>query len=417
MTGYWDELIEKAKQFGEQRNVEQAMDVLLAYADDEDALVLPEEAEDTYSPPEGVRSAARRALQLIADGKAGGGFTDVGRARAKQLAAGTAVSLATIRRMHSFFSRHAGDKKNGWSDAGKETPGYVAWLAWGGDAGAAWAKGIVGKNEKAAEGTTVVFNIDGVHLPAIKEAARLVVNATPDTSTTQPVVLQVAGKTLLAAPVENVGRADNPHYLWIEGALVGSEEPNRNGALWSTADLEFGQPSVLNGPLNWLHEARSVVGTIVGAQMVYPQEKADDGGRKFPYIRTQSAMWTWLYPQEAQLVEQASEWGKVWQSMECISETVTCAGESGCGESVGYMDMVKGAGCDHIRERSSVRHFNNPTFLGSALILPPARPGWAHADAVVMKQAEQAAESTFEAANGMSPEEWQNLMAAVIASA
>jgi hypothetical protein len=41
--------------------------------------------------------------------------------------------------MHSFFSRHAVDRKPDWGAKGKETPGYVAWQAWGGDAGAAWA--------------------------------------------------------------------------------------------------------------------------------------------------------------------------------------------------------------------------------------------------------------------------------------
>lgn len=52
--------------------------------------------------------------------------------------------------MASYFARHSVDKKIGWSDAGKETPGYVAWMAWGGDAGAAWSKSLASQwmNEK-----------------------------------------------------------------------------------------------------------------------------------------------------------------------------------------------------------------------------------------------------------------------------
>lgn len=105
---------------------------------------------DSVVPPQGVQSAGKRALELIKAGRAGAGFTDVGRARAAQLASGGPVSPDTVRRMASYFARHAVDKKAGWADAGKETPGYVAWLAWGGDAGATWSQAMAKKwmNEK-----------------------------------------------------------------------------------------------------------------------------------------------------------------------------------------------------------------------------------------------------------------------------
>lgn len=107
-------------------------------------------SENSYVPPQGVQNAGKRALELIKEGKAGVGFTSVGRARAAQLANGSALSKDTVRRMASYFARHAVDKKAGWADAGKETPGYVAWLAWGGDAGAVWSKSMASKwmNEK-----------------------------------------------------------------------------------------------------------------------------------------------------------------------------------------------------------------------------------------------------------------------------
>ena len=100
-----------------------------------------EGGEKTFKPPKGVQSAARHALQLIEDGKAGDGFTSVGRGRAHQLANVEAVSLAVIKKMHSYFARHAVDKKG--KDWDSDSPGKVAWLAWGGDAGRAWVNGIM----------------------------------------------------------------------------------------------------------------------------------------------------------------------------------------------------------------------------------------------------------------------------------
>jgi hypothetical protein len=99
----------------------------------------------TYKPPVSVQEAAQRALVWIADGKAGQGFTAVGRARAGQLARGEEVSDETIKRMRSYFARHQNDKKaEGFvrGEKGFPTPGRVAWDAWGGDAGEVWANSI-----------------------------------------------------------------------------------------------------------------------------------------------------------------------------------------------------------------------------------------------------------------------------------
>jgi len=100
---------------------------------------------ETYRPPQGVRTEAAKALAWIADGKAGPGFTDTGRARAAQLARGDAVSADTILRMYSFFTRHEVDKQGKGFNAGDEgypSAGRVAWAAWGGDAGFTWASTI-----------------------------------------------------------------------------------------------------------------------------------------------------------------------------------------------------------------------------------------------------------------------------------
>jgi hypothetical protein len=108
------------------------------------------EKKDSYKPPAGVQAEARRALEWIKGGNAGEGFTDVGRKRASDLAAGRAVSLKTIKRMHSYLSRHGVDKQGeGWSKGSKgyPSPGRVAWAAWGGDAAKSWVNGILGESD------------------------------------------------------------------------------------------------------------------------------------------------------------------------------------------------------------------------------------------------------------------------------
>lgn len=69
--------------------------------------------------------------------------TDVGIRRAVQLSNRQPVSLDTIKRMRSYFSRHEADRHGeGW---GVDSKGWQAWLLWGGDSGRAWAKKILGE--------------------------------------------------------------------------------------------------------------------------------------------------------------------------------------------------------------------------------------------------------------------------------
>lgn len=99
----------------------------------------------SYEPPQDVQDAAKRALIWVAEGRAGSGFTDVGRARAVQLANGRNVSEDTIRRMRSYFARHANDSDAEGFNRGEDgypSPGRVAWDAWGGDPGRRWANSV-----------------------------------------------------------------------------------------------------------------------------------------------------------------------------------------------------------------------------------------------------------------------------------
>ena len=116
---------------------------------------------DGYSPPAGARAAARKAIKFKEDGKAHGAGTSVGWTRAGQLARGETLSLSTVKRMYSYFSRHEVDKKGkDWANQSNPSNGYIMWLAWGGDAGYSWSRGVVEreKNNKFWQGSAFSSN-------------------------------------------------------------------------------------------------------------------------------------------------------------------------------------------------------------------------------------------------------------------
>ena len=95
-----------------------------------------------------MQSAARRAIKLKEQGKAKGAGTMVGWTRAGQLARGETLSLSTVKRMYSFFSRHEVDKKGkDFNNAENPSNGKIMWLAWGGDAGFSWSRKIVNREK------------------------------------------------------------------------------------------------------------------------------------------------------------------------------------------------------------------------------------------------------------------------------
>ena len=107
--------------------------------------------EETYRAPAGARATAARAIrwkEKYGDQVKGG--TQVGWTRASQLANNENLSRETVARMASFFARHKGNEKvapiyqdEPWRDAG-----HVAWLLWGGDAGAEWSRRVMDNMKK-----------------------------------------------------------------------------------------------------------------------------------------------------------------------------------------------------------------------------------------------------------------------------
>jgi hypothetical protein len=107
--------------------------------------------EETYTPTSGMKAAARRALRWKAEGKAKGAGTPVGWGRATDIVAGRAMSLSTVKRMYSFFSRHEVDKKGkDFYNSSNPSNGRIMWDAWGGDAGFSWSRKIAERERNKA---------------------------------------------------------------------------------------------------------------------------------------------------------------------------------------------------------------------------------------------------------------------------
>lgn len=121
-----------------------------------------------YKPTDAMKEEAQRGLDWRREHGRGG--TEVGIARARDISNGKSLSEETVKRMHSFFSRHEVDKDaEGFSpgEEGYPSNGRIAWALWGGDAGFAWSRRIAKSLEKersmqdVEECDTIPQNVEG----------------------------------------------------------------------------------------------------------------------------------------------------------------------------------------------------------------------------------------------------------------
>jgi len=90
-------------------------------------------------PTAGMAEAARTGLRLHNEGKSGDGLKPETVRRANIIAAREELTEDHVREMNAWFARHEADRRPGWNKPGEETPGFVAWMLWGGDAGRVWS--------------------------------------------------------------------------------------------------------------------------------------------------------------------------------------------------------------------------------------------------------------------------------------
>lgn len=99
-------------------------------------------------PTVAVSNAANIGLRLLKEGRGGKGLTRGAIVRAITLARREFVSVDRLKMMRAWFARHKVDRRPGWNRKGQETPGYVAWMLWGGNAGRAWVAKMLKKLDR-----------------------------------------------------------------------------------------------------------------------------------------------------------------------------------------------------------------------------------------------------------------------------
>ena len=120
--------------------------------DEEDDYEEKAESDVDTRPTAAMAINATRGLELRRKFNRGG--TMVGVQRASSLKNRERLSPRSVRRMHSFFSRHEVDKQaEGFNRGEKGYPsaGLIAWLLWGGDEGQSWARRKTAELDKARD--------------------------------------------------------------------------------------------------------------------------------------------------------------------------------------------------------------------------------------------------------------------------
>lgn len=128
-------------------------------------------ANISFSPPQGVRSAARRGLALHEKGLSGDGLESATVAWARKYANGQPVSPERARMGNRFYGRNSR-----FANAPKDSPAWVSWLLWGGAAGRAWFARLVKqmntadkKSSASVKGGLRLAKSSEINHPFIKE--------------------------------------------------------------------------------------------------------------------------------------------------------------------------------------------------------------------------------------------------------
>jgi hypothetical protein len=129
-------------------------------------------ADLNFQPTQGMRQEAERGLAWR--NEFGRGGTEVGVARARDIANGRNLSPDTVKRMVSYFARHEVDKQAEGFRPGEDgfpSAGRIAWALWGGDAGQAWANKMKRSMETRDEQGSIIAAGFPVEAPLCPPAA------------------------------------------------------------------------------------------------------------------------------------------------------------------------------------------------------------------------------------------------------
>lgn len=221
----------------------------------------------------------------------------------------------------------------------------------------------------------------------------------------------------------------NPALSWVLGKYVEADNANSNRQYWSLGDLQAAQATIKHAPMNILHRPRAVVGHYVDTEMMYHTVESEDPTGELaaesdnnPFIEALAVFYKYYFPEEFKVVEAAFNMGSLFYSMECVAQSVTCFGDLGCGEEFAYAGPTSDTYCAHINGGISAKKLNQPHFLGGALIIPPALPGWNKAEVkdlskLILAEEEQA-EALYQEIANSAPEAdsktWESVMTVIL---
>jgi hypothetical protein len=208
-------------------------------------------AKEGYKPTSGMQSAARRAIKLKEQGKAKGAGTIVGWTRAGQLSRGETLSLSTVKRMYSYFSRHEVDKKGkDWNNSENPSNGKIMWLAWGGDAGFSWSRKIVNREKNMKKSLTTNELVEEIKdiLDDVVNPAETIIEIADDDNITKSLRAEVT-KEQLGIVIEHLMEA-------IEDMIeMPEEEEKPEEPEMESEDYEMSGPAPVGDPMkneiNW----------------------------------------------------------------------------------------------------------------------------------------------------------------------
>lgn len=221
--------------------------------------------------------------------------------------------------------------------------------------------------------------------------------------------------------------AAQPDLKWVLGNYVQADVANSNGQIFPLDDLRVAVDSIPNKPLNVVHQPHRIVGNFTAAEMVHPTAESSDDTEGKPVVEALAAFYHYYFPDLYPAMQMAHAEGQLFYSMESIPSDVTCRGKGsfeGCGRTFKYAGRTSASYCDHLNEVAARKVLHKPHFVAGALIIPPVRPGWKHADIKELSslivgddEAQQAYDEVAEMTPHLGPQSWERIVTFLLRAA
>lgn len=228
-------------------------------------------------------------------------------------------------------------------------------------------------------------------------------------------LLDDSGDRLTAWAEKHVRK--DPQLAWILGNFVEADNANSNGHIFPLDDLrDYSVATIEHKPLNMLHHEQYIIGAYAGGELLFPTgEAADDNST---IVEALSFMWKHIFHEEFALVQRAQKEGALFYSMEASAQELTFVDFD--NKRVPYMGRTHES--YPTKDLKAKRILHKPHFGGGAIIIPPVRPGWTHADIkqldALVKERPELAESLYDGFQAEAPhldaKTWEALMLKVM---